>query len=101
MVSQNGSMTDPDSTRRYDHRRKNLVQATGGMVIATENGAPASTARGGPRQSQNEVVMLELLDLNTSQLQHEVIKLRRRLKKLGDVPVVVKSVAGLTDFKVT
>ena len=93
-------MTDSNSTQhRYDHRLKNLVRTTGDIAIATEHGVPASTARGWLRQSKVEVVSLELLDLNTSQLQHEVIKLRRRLEKLSSLlrlAIVVLQVSGFS-----
>ena len=84
---------------RFDHRLKKLVRTTGDIAIATENGVPASTARGWLRQSHVDVVSLELLDLNSWQLQHEVIKFRRRAKKLSSLlglAIVVLQVYGFS-----
>ncbi|MCA9123359.1 MAG: hypothetical protein H6822_08415 [Planctomycetaceae bacterium] len=84
---------------RYDHRLKHLVQTTGDVAIATEHGVPASTARGWRTQSQTEVVSLELFDLNTTQLQHEVVKLRRRIATLTSLlrlVIVVFQVSGFS-----
>ena len=85
--------------RRYDHRLKCFVQKTGNIAIATECGIPASTARGWLTQSRTEVVSLELFDLNTTQLQQEVIKLRRQIAKLTSVlrlVIVVLQVSGFS-----
>ncbi len=93
-------MTDTSSTlHRYDHRLKNLVRTTGDIAVATEYGVPASTARGWLRQSQIEVVLIELLDFNTSHLQQEVVKLRRRLEKLSSrlrLAIVVLQIFGVS-----
>ena len=79
MAGKTGEMAHNTATqRRYDHRLKLLVQTTGDIAIATGRGVPASTARGWLTQSRAEVVSLELFDLNETQLQHDVIKLRWR-----------------------
>src|SRR5215831_16863755 len=70
------------SQRRYDHRLQNLVQRTRDVTIATDLGVPRSTARGWLSQAPKVVVSLDVTDLRTSELQHEVLELRRRVKKL-------------------
>ena len=70
------------SQRRYDHRLRNLVQRTGDMTVATDLGVPRSTARGWLGQAPKVVVRLDVTDLKASELQQEVLALRRRVKKL-------------------
>lgn len=100
MASNTGWMTDTvPQQRRYDHRLKHLVQTTGDIAIATERGVPASTARGWLTQSPTDVVSLELSDLNTTQLQHEVTRLRRRIAKLTSLlrlAIVVLNISGFS-----
>ena len=68
--------------RRYDHRLRDLVQRTGDVTIATRLGVPRSTARGWLRKVPNVVVGLDVTNLTASELQQEVLALRRRVKKL-------------------
>jgi hypothetical protein len=67
---------------RYDHRLRDLVQRTGDVTIATDLGVPRSTARGWLDQAPKVVVSLDEADLRTPELQREILKLRRRVKKL-------------------
>ena len=68
--------------QRYDHRLRDLVQRTGDVTIATDLGVPRSTARGWLGKAPKVVVSLDVTDLRASELQQEVLKLRRRVKKL-------------------
>jgi putative transposase len=68
--------------RRYDHRLRDLVQRTGDVTIATDLGIPRSTARGWLDKSPKVVVGLDVTDLRAPELQQEVLRLRRRVKKL-------------------
>ena len=68
--------------QRYDHRLRALVQRTGDVTLATALGVPRSTARGWLGQAPTVVVSFDVTDLRPSELQHEVLKLRRRVKKL-------------------
>ena len=52
------------------------------MTIATDLGVPGSTARGWLGQGPKVVVSLDVMDLRASELQQEVLELRRRVKKL-------------------
>jgi hypothetical protein len=67
---------------RYDHRLRDLVQRTGDVTIATNLGVPRSTARGWLDKAPNVVVRLDVTDLRAPELQREILKLRRRVKKL-------------------
>src|SRR6266481_2783546 len=67
---------------RYDHRLRNLVQRTGDVTIATDLGVPRSTAHGWLGKAPKVVVRLDVTDLRASELQQEVLQLRRRVKKL-------------------
>jgi hypothetical protein len=75
-------MTTTRPQQRYDHRLRDLVQGTGDVTIATDLGVPRSTARGWLGKAPKNVVSLDVTDLRASQLQQEVLELRRRVKKL-------------------
>jgi putative transposase len=68
--------------QRYDHRLRDLVQRTRDLTIATDLGVPRSTVRGWIGKAPNVVVSLDVTDLRASELQQEVLALRRRVKKL-------------------
>ena len=68
--------------RRYDHRLRALVRTTGDLGLAVRHGVPRSTARGWLTQTNTEVVTLDVLELDTVRLQHEVILLHRRIARL-------------------
>ena len=68
--------------QRYDHRLRDLVQGTGDVTIATDLGVPRSTARGWLGKAPKVVVSLDVTDLKASELQQEVLELRRRVRKL-------------------
>ena len=68
--------------QRYDHRLRDLVHRTGDVTIATDLGVPRATARGWLGQTTKVVVGLDVTDLRASELQQEVLELRRRVKKL-------------------
>src|SRR5215471_13083896 len=68
--------------QRYDHRLRDLVRRTRDVTIATDLGVPRSTARGWLSPAPKVVVGLDVTDLKTSELEHEVLELRRRVKKL-------------------
>ena len=68
--------------QRYDHRLRDPVHGTGDVTIATDLGVPRSTARGWLGQAPKIVVSLDVTDLRASELQQEVLELRRRVKKL-------------------
>jgi hypothetical protein len=68
--------------QRYDHRLRHLVQRTGDVTLATDFGVPRSTAREWLGKDPKVVVSLEVTNLNSSQLQQEVLALGRRVKKL-------------------
>jgi len=63
--------------QRYNHRLRDLVQRTGDVTIATDLGVPRSTARGWLGKAPEVVVSLDVTDLKASELQQEVLKLRR------------------------
>ena len=84
--------------QKYDHRLRELVQTTGDIQLAICHGVPASTARGWLDRPTSEVVSLDVLDLNSVQLQHEVIQLRRRVNKLTALLRLAIVVLRVTDF---
>ncbi len=89
--------------RRYDHRLRELVQTTGDVELAIRHGVPQSTARGWRSKTTTEVVSLDVLELDTIRLQHEVILLRRRIAKLVSLlrlVVIVLKVSGVSFARV-
>ena len=56
-------MTTARPQQRYDHRLRELVQRTGDATIATDLGAPSSTAQGWLRAAPPVVVSLDVADL--------------------------------------
>jgi putative transposase len=71
--------------RTYDHRLRALVRETGDLTVATRRGVPRSTAAGWLRAERQDIVTLDIFDKTESQLQAEVLKLRRRVRVLGAV----------------
>ena len=67
---------------RYDHRLRDLVHATGDVSIATNLGVPRSTPRGWLGTAATVVVRVDVTNRTASELQREVLELRRRVKKL-------------------
>jgi hypothetical protein len=85
--------------RRYDHRLRDLVQTTGELELAIRHGVPRSTARGWRTKTTTEGVSLDVLELNTIRLRHEVIRLRRRIARLVSLlrlVVIVVKVSGIS-----
>ena len=70
------------SQRRYDHHLQALVQSTRDIGLAIQHGVPRSTARGWLTRTSTEVVTLDVLELDTVRLQHEVLRFRRRIAQL-------------------
>ena len=70
------------SQQRYDHRLRDLVQRTGDVTVATNLGVPRSTARGRLGETPTVVVCLDVTELTEPKLRQEVIRLRRRVRKL-------------------
>jgi putative transposase len=68
--------------QRDDHRLRDLVHGTGDVTIPTDPGVPRSTARGWLGKAPKVVVSLDVTDLQASELQQEVLELRRRVMKL-------------------
>ena len=89
--------------RRYDHRLRSLVQTTGDLELAIRHGVPRSTARGWRTKTTTEVVSLDVVELDTIRLQHEVIQLRRRIARLVSLlrlVVIVLKVSGISFARV-
>jgi transposase-like protein len=75
-------MTTTGRAQQYDHGLRDLVRRIGDVTIATDLGVSRSTARGWLRQARRVVVSLDVTNLRTSELQQEILALRRRVKKL-------------------
>lgn len=65
--------------RRYDHRLRDLVRSTSDTDYATRHGVPRSTARGWLTSACAAVVSAEVVAMDTSALQREVLRLQKRV----------------------
>ena len=74
--------TTRHAQQRYDHRLRDLVRGTGDVTIATGLGVPRSTVRGWLDKAPRVVITLDVTNLQTSELQQEIVALRRRVRKL-------------------
>jgi len=73
------------SKRTYDHRLRDLVRTVGDPKIVSEFGVPRSTALGWLRGDHQPVVTADILDMEHTRLQAEVLTLRRRIRILGAI----------------
>src|SRR5215472_5806556 len=89
------------SQQRYDHRLRNLVQRTGDVTVATDLGVPRSTARGWLGETPTVVVCLDVTELTDPELRQEVVKLRRRVRKLTALLRLVLAVLQASGFRLT
>jgi hypothetical protein len=85
----------------YDHRLRDLVQRTGDVTIATDLGVPRSTARGWLDKAPKVVVSLDVTDLRAPELQQEILRLRRRVKKLNVLLRLALALLRSSGFTVT
>ena len=79
------------------------MQSTRDIQLATRHGVPASTARGWLNKPAIEVVSLDVLDLDTTRLQREVMQLRRRvttLTALLRLAIVIVRVTGFSFHRI-
>jgi len=75
-------VTTARTQNRYDHRLRELVRTTLDVSYAVQCGVPRSAARGWLNAPSVEVVTLDSLDLDATQLQREVLRLHARIRKL-------------------
>jgi putative transposase len=71
--------------------------------MAVRHGMPRSTARGWRAKPTIEVVSLDVLELDSIQLQHEVTRLRRRNARLGALlrlVIIILKVSGVSFARV-
>ena len=66
----------------YDHRLRQLVRATRDPTLVLPFGVPRSTAQGWLHGDTRLIVTAEVFDLDHVRLQYEVLKLRKRNRKL-------------------
>jgi putative transposase len=69
--------TTTRTQRRYDHRLRDLARATRDIDYAIRRGVPRSTARSWLTHPNVEVVTVDVLNMNTIQLQQEVFAASR------------------------
>ena len=77
-------VTTTRTQNRYDHRLRKLVQTTQDVSYAVQCGVPRSTVRGWLSAQRVEVVTLNSLNMDASELQREVLRLQTRIQKLID-----------------
>ncbi len=84
--------------RTYDHRLRDLVRRTHDVTLATRAGVPRSTATGWLRRPVRQTVSLDVLSRNERALQAEVIRLRRRVRKLCAVARILMASIKVFDL---
>src|SRR6516165_3730391 len=94
-------MTTGRPQQRYDHRLRDLVRGSGDVTIATNLGVPRSTARSWRGKAPKIVVSMDVLDLSASELQLEILQLRRRVKKLTALLRLVLALLRSSGFALT
>jgi len=87
--------------RRYDHRLRDLIHRTGDLTIATDLGVPRSTARGWLGKAPKIVVSVDVTHLKAPELQQEILKLRRRVKKLTALRRLALALLQTSGFTLT
>src|SRR6516165_775920 len=87
--------------QRYDHRLRTLVQRTGDVTVVTDLGVPRSTARGWLGAARTVVVCLDVADLTEPELRQEVLKLRRRVRKLTALLRLTLALLRTSGFRLT
>jgi putative transposase len=87
--------------QRYDHRLRDLVQRAGDVTIATDLGVPRSTARGWLGGAPAVVVGLDVVDFTEPELRQEVLKLRRRIRKLTALLRLALALLRTSGFRLT
>ncbi len=75
-------VTTTRTQNRYDHRLRELVQTTQDVSYAVQCGVPRSTARGWLSAPSVQVVTLDSLNRDATQLQREVLRLQTRIRRL-------------------
>ena len=68
--------------RRYDHRFRHLIQASGDIQLAIKEGVPRSTARDWIRTPRRTVVTCDLTEMTEEALREEIVLLRQRNDRL-------------------
>ena len=71
-------VTTTPTQNRYDHRLRELVRTTQDVSYALQCGVPPSTARGWLSAPNVQVVTLDSMEMDATQLQSEVQRLRAR-----------------------
>ena len=74
--------TTTRTQRRCDHRLREHVRITRDIDCAVQRGVPRSTARGWLKDPGAPVVSWDALSMDATQLQREIVRLRRRAQKL-------------------
>jgi hypothetical protein len=87
------------SQQRYDHRLRNLVHRTG--RDSGDGRVPRSTARGWLGKTPTAVVCLDVTELTEPELRQEVLKLRRRVRKLTALLRLALALLQTSGFRLT
>jgi len=95
-----GGMSNRERPQQvYDHRLRELIRRTGDISLATDLGVPRSTALGWLGGEPQRVVSLDILDMSAAELHDEVVRLRRRLRRLSAVVGLLVSVVRVADVQ--
>ena len=91
-------VTTTRTQNRYDHRLRQLVRTTQDVSYAVQCGVPRSTARGWLSAPSVEVVTLNSLNMDATELQRQVLRLQNRIQKLVALLRVLLVVLKISRF---
>ena len=91
--------SDTRSQWTYNHRLRDLVRTVGDPEIVAEFGVPRSTALGWLRGDYGPVVTSNILDMDHTRLQAEVLTLRRRIRLLGAIVRLLLALLRAVDVR--
>ncbi|MDP7114580.1 MAG: DDE-type integrase/transposase/recombinase [Myxococcota bacterium] len=94
-----GMKTPRRPQRTYDPRLRELVRETGDPGIVADLGIPRSTVSGWLRSDPRPVVSIDVVQKVDTDLQREVLKLRRRIEILQALVQLLLAIVRLSGFR--
>ena len=91
-------VTTVRTQKRYDHRLRELFGRHRTWASAFQCGVPCSTARGWLTAPTVQVVTLDALNMDASELQREVLRLQTRIRKLIALLRVLRVLLKISRF---
>jgi len=94
-----GMKTPRRPQRTYDPRLRELVRETGDPGIVADLGIPRSTVSGWLRSDPRSVVSIDVVRKTDTDLQRDILKLRRRVRILQSLVRLLLTIVHLSGFR--